>query len=77
MGPVNKNNTLYRYNSDSSYLLLHEAGHALLEHNKHSRDIGLVAMERDAWQYAKVELAELSLTIPAKIVEDNLDTYHD
>jgi hypothetical protein len=64
--------------SDSSYLLLHEAGHALLEHNKYSRDIELVAMERDAWQYAKVELArELSLTIPAKIIEDNLDTYRD
>lgn len=58
--------------------LLHETGHAALKHNTYSRDIELIAMERDAWQYAKTVLApRLDLTVPARIIEDSMDTYRE
>lgn len=63
---------------DALCYLLHEVGHATLNHDTYSRDIELVAMERDAWQHAKTVLApDLEITIPAHIVEDSLDTYRD
>jgi hypothetical protein len=58
--------------------LLHEFGHATLKHSKYDRDIGLIAMERDAWQIARVELApKLSVDIPGDIIHHDMDTYRD
>lgn len=58
--------------------LLHELAHALLNHTDYSRDIHLLAMERDAWSYATHTLApRYNVTIDDDTVEDALDTYRD
>jgi len=69
------------YDPDDAYLdahLLHELGHALLGHSGYERDIDLIAMERDAWQKAKVELADMyGVPFAGEIVHHDMDTYRD
>lgn len=58
--------------------LLHELAHALLQHEKYDRDIQLIEMERDAWQYAVDTLATTyDVAIDDDAVEDALDSYRD
>ena len=57
--------------------LLHEYGHALLNHSGYSRDIELIAMERAAWQKALETAAKFSVAIDSKLIEDAIDTYRD
>jgi hypothetical protein len=58
--------------------LLHELSHALLAHTTYVKDINLIELERDAWQYARSTLAPIySLTIPEDAIQDSLDTYRD
>lgn len=58
--------------------LLHELSHAELGHEDYSRDIELIAMERDAWHHARSELGpRYSVTIDADTIQDDLDTYRD
>jgi len=58
--------------------LLHETAHGLLKHADYKRDIDLLKMERDAWMYAKRELApRFNVTISDDAVEDALDSYRD
>ncbi|OYX42012.1 hypothetical protein B7Y94_04325 [Candidatus Saccharibacteria bacterium 32-49-12] len=60
------------------YQLLHEISHAELNHNTYKRDIELITMEREAWQYASQHLApryNLNLPVDDDIVQDNLDSY--
>lgn len=58
--------------------LLHEVGHATLKHATYDRDIDLIAMERDAWQVAKMELApKVSVAIDGDIIHHDMDTYRD
>lgn len=60
------------------WILLHELSHACLDHAGYSRDIKLLQMERDAWNYAKQTLApHYSITIDDDFIEDHLDTYRD
>lgn len=62
----------------SSAELLHEVGHAQLKHQDFSRDIQLLAMERDAWQYATQTLApHYGIAIDDATVEIALDSYRD
>lgn len=57
---------------------LHEVSHALLGHETYTRDIDLLKMERDAWDYARQKLAtKYKVKINEDIVQDNLDTYRD
>lgn len=59
-------------------LLLHETAHALLRHSDYSRDIELLRMEREAWNYATDTLAPLyEIVIDDSLVEDSLDTYRE
>lgn len=61
-------------------LLLHEVGHALLEHEQYSNDIELVDMERQAWQYATSNLApnyRLDENLINDLAEESLDSYRD
>lgn len=61
-------------NSDA--YTLHELSHALLDHQGYERDIELIKLERDAWEYAKNTLsATYDVAIDDTIVQDNLDTY--
>lgn len=58
--------------------LLHELSHAELSHTTYESDIELIALERDAWHYAKTVLApRFSLQITSDVIEDDLDTYRD
>ena len=63
---------------DCAAHLLHEVSHAELEHSSYSRDIELIAMERDAWHHAKTVLGpKLNVPVAADLIEDDLDTYRD
>lgn len=58
--------------------LLHELSHALLQHTSYTRDIQLIEMERDAWQYATEQLAyHYAVDITDDTVQDALDSYRD
>lgn len=58
--------------------LLHEVGHSQLNHSSYERDIGLIAMERDAWQEARINLAPLyGITISSDDINVDMDTYRD
>jgi hypothetical protein len=63
--------TIY-YADETSPLLLHELGHALLNHQEYRRDIELLAMERDAWDTART-----LDTISEEIIQNHLDTYRE
>ncbi|MFZ1242786.1 MAG: hypothetical protein WAQ22_01430 [Candidatus Saccharimonas sp.] len=58
-------------------LLLHEYGHAVLDHMSYPQDITLLAMERDAWATAANIAHELNLTIDDLIIDQHLDSYRD
>ena len=57
--------------------LLHEAGHAQLEHRTYNTDFELLALEIAAWQEAKLLAKKLDVTIEEDHVQDCLDTYRD
>lgn len=58
--------------------ILHEVAHALLNHHRYNRDIELIAIERDAWRYARSHLADVfEVTIDTPTVETALDSYRD
>ena len=61
----------------ASAYLLHEFGHALLNHREYTSDIELIRMERAAWDEAMKIAAAQSITIEDDTVEDSLDTYRD
>ena len=58
-------------------LLLHEVGHALLNHQDYDHDIHLLEMERAAWDKAQSFSPEFEIMIDKEMVEDALDTYRD
>jgi len=61
----------------AEYYLLHEFGHAVLQHSDFSHDIDLLKMERAAWEEAKKIGDSYGITIPEDAIEDALDTYRD
>jgi hypothetical protein len=63
--------------SQAPILLLHEVGHAILDHHDYAYDIHLIEMERAAWDKAQAIAPSLSITIPEQTIEDALDTYRD
>lgn len=68
----------YIPDSDDTPDLLHELAHALLKHRDFARDILLLAMERDAWQYARQFLATTYDTpISEDTIDSALDSYRD
>lgn len=70
--------TIYYSQTPSDiWQLLHEIGHAQLDHRHYSRDIELIGLERDAWQYAVSVMERLELAIPESIIEQHLDSYRD
>jgi hypothetical protein len=57
--------------------LLHEIGHAVLEHTNYGSGVQLLKMETEAWQKAK-ELSEFyNLEIKDEQIERCLDSYRD
>ncbi len=59
------------------WALLHETGHALLEHAKYFTDIELVNMEVAAWEEAKRISDTFGIDIDEDHVQDCLDSYRD
>lgn len=59
------------------WALLHETGHALLEHKSYQADVELLKMEVSAWEKAKELAAQLKITIDEGHIQDCLDTYRD
>ena len=60
-----------------AWSLLHETGHALLEHNYYDADLELIKLEIAAWEKAKEIAADMGITIDEDHIQDCLDTYRD
>ncbi len=69
------------YNSNephAEWVILHETAHGILDHHTYSRDIELIKLERQAWDYAAETLAPLfGIPIDNEFIEAQLDTYRD
>lgn len=61
----------------SCWALLHELGHALLEHEDYTHDIELLKLEVAAWEKARELAKTYGITIDDDYVQDCLDTYRD
>jgi hypothetical protein len=59
------------------WALLHELGHALLDHRDYETDIELLHLESAAWQKAKEVAREHHVAIDPEYIEDCLDSYRD
>jgi hypothetical protein len=61
----------------NGWKLLHEVGHALLEHTSYNSDLELLELEVAAWEKAQQLAYELKINIEANYIQDCLDTYRD
>ncbi len=58
--------------------LLHEVAHALLGHHHFKRDIDLLRIEREAWDYVRNVLGpKYGLKPDEETIEDAIDTYRE
>lgn len=64
-------------NEHAVWSLLHETGHALLEHAGYQADVELLRLEVDAWKKARELADSLGVVIDENHVQDCLDTYRD
>lgn len=72
--------TIFYANEHDAPQLLHELAHAELGHAAYARDITLLTMEREAWEYAVSTLApryNVPLQFDDDCVQDSLNTYRD
>lgn len=70
--------TVYYIDDTDAPSLIHEIAHAILGHSTYLRDIELIKMERDAWNYAATTLSKKYDTpIDEDTVQDALDTYRN
>lgn len=72
---------IYRHTPSPTELdewaLLHEAGHAFLNHQTYSSDLELLLLEVAAWEKAVETGANLGIPIDPDHIQDCLDTYRD
>lgn len=59
------------------WALLHEAGHALLNHKTYNSDLELLLLEVAAWEKAVETGIDLGIVIDPDHIQDCLDTYRD
>ena len=57
--------------------LLHEIGHARLQHNDYTSDMDLVLKERQAWEEALKLSKDYGVKITVDHIEDCIDTYRE
>ncbi len=57
--------------------LLHEVGHAILNHTSYQSDLELLQMEVAAWEEAKVLGVKYKITIYDDYIQNCLDSYRD
>lgn len=61
---------------EAIWSLLHELGHAQLQHSHFARDIELMQREVQAWEFASTEIAPLfKIVISSEYIQEHLDTY--
>lgn len=65
------------YYCDNIGELLHELGHALLNHKNFVQDIELLQMERAAWDQAEQLARRYHVKIDRDEIEDAMDSYRD
>ena len=58
-----------------AWLLLHELGHAELNHKEYAFDIDLLKLESAAWQQATTIASPLGIVIDPDFIQDCLDDY--
>jgi hypothetical protein len=63
--------------SKATWSLLHETGHALLDHSSYQADFELLRLEVAAWDKAKKMARQFNLSIDEDHIQDCLDTYRD
>ncbi len=76
-----KNKTImYRQKAvdqSANWALLHEVGHALLEHKNYKSDLELISLESQAWAKAKELGQNYGSKIDPEHIEDCMDSYRD
>ena len=75
--PVTKTVFYAANEPNAPLLLLHELGHATLEHHDYQRDISLLAMETAAWGVAAELASTYKVRMSDDVIQDHLDTYRD
>ncbi|HSX47711.1 MAG TPA: hypothetical protein VLF63_02965 [Patescibacteria group bacterium] len=74
------NQVIYKEGSNNihdTWSLLHETGHALLNHATYKSDYELINIEVAAWHKAQDLAKQFNLEIDKDHIEDCLDTYRD
>lgn len=66
-----------RHDVAADWALLHETGHALLEHQAYNGDFELLKLELAAWRKARELATMFEHTISEDHIQDCLDTYRD
>lgn len=59
------------------WALLHEVGHAQLDHSSYSNDAALLKLEVAAWEKAQITAKEAKIEIDSEHIQDCLNTYRD
>jgi predicted RNA-binding Zn-ribbon protein involved in translation (DUF1610 family) len=62
---------------EANWALLHEVGHAVLEHHSYQSDLELISLESQAWEKAKELATRYGQIIDVDHIEDCMDTYRD
>ena len=65
------------HGQEAEWSLLHETGHAVLEHQSYQGDFELLQMELAAWEQARHLGQQVSVKIDEDHIQDCLDTYRD
>lgn len=66
-----------KHDEQACWSLLHETGHALMNHKSYTTDVELLRMEIEAWERARELGAQFDVVIDEDHMQDCLDTYRD
>ncbi len=66
-----------KYSTQHIFSLLHELGHAVLDHKDYTYDIELVQLEAAAWEKARELATDYNVELDDEHIQNCLDTYRD
>ena len=66
-----------RNNINDSWALLHEVGHALMDHSTYNSDFELLKLEVAAWQKAQEIQGKYNVVVNPEHIQNCLDTYRE